>query len=1155
MKIRTTLATLVFCVLPALLFAQEFRAMISGSVTDPSGGAVAGATVTATNLSTNSQTIVRAGSDGNYVLPQLAPGRYELTVEGAGFQKYTRSGITLNIGDKASVQIRLEMGKLTESVTVNAELTGIEQNQSVMGQLMDNKKVSELPLNGRQVFMLLQLSAGVVFTQQQFGASGFSGTRAWDINGNYTIHGSRPNTNAFLLDGAPLGVDGKWDYAPLVDAVEEFKVTAAASDASHGLTGGGVINMTMKGGTNQIHGLASEFIRNNIFDALATQTNRAAAQSPYLKNQQHQWNSFAAMISGPIIKNKFFYSGNYEGYRERTPFPVTNSVPTLEQRAGDFSRTFNAAGGLTVIYDPLTTRQSGNNFVRDPFSENRVPAQRIVPVAKNILGYVPVPNIVTNPVTNLNNFASSPNIGEYGYDSFYMKFDYNWNSKHRSFGSHTQNHGQEFRTQTGFPKGNPAKYGPDPNRRAHYAATLDHVWTATPSTVVTGRLAWDRYYFKRDLASTENFDGSGLGFTGRMGANPVQHFPSLTMTNYVNLGAGVPRIFQPNDVFSIVTDVARSAGRHFLKVGLRAGQARFSRSNAGDWDGLFGFTPAFTQRDPQRGDTTSGNSVASFLLGYPASGGTDVNAESTYENKFIGVYIQDDFKISSKLLVNLGLRWDIQTPSTERFDRQLVGFDPAARYQLGPSAAQGGFVFADNNTRQAWSTHYRDLQPRLGVAYQMTPKIVWRAGYGLSFLPVNGTGGPADVQQNGYSRRTPLVATVGGGLNSFIPGQPGTGTLQNPFPTGILQPIGAGLGPRTQVGQALTYLNPDYVVPRVHQFNVGFDYELPGKVVAEFSFVGTRTRKFPVTRQTNAIPLAERLKGIDDPNYLNAAVPNPFAGAADLASTGLSAATITRSQALRPYPQFTGITVSGLNLGNTSYNALEARVNKRLSHGLAVTGTFTWSKNLEATAFREDQYELPSRVLADFDRSRHLSFHALYDLPIGRGRMVGKNWNGILNAAFGNWQYNFILESMTGTPTGMPDATPVRNPKLADGEQTFDRWFNTCTLLTNGQRSRCISTDEPITFVQLKPNELRTYSAQFPNIRDPWRAQINMSVFKVFPVRERVRIEFRAESFNAFNTPIYAGPNVNPTNPNFGVVVRDQQNFPRNMQFALRFKF
>ncbi len=1139
----------------AALLAQEFRALISGSVTDPSGAAVPAAVVTAVNNATNVRTAAKSAGDGNYVIAQLPPGPYDLTVEAPGFQKYTRSGVTLNVGDKATIRVRLEVGATSESITVNAGLTGIEQNQSVTGQLMDNRKVSELPLNGRQVFMLLQLSAGVLFTQQQFGATGFSGTRAWDVNGNYSMHGSRANTNAFLLDGAPLGVSGAWDYAPLVDAVEEFKVSAFANDASHGLTGGGAVNMTMKSGANQLHGLASEFFRNNVFDAVATQTNRAAAQRPDLKNQQHQWNSFAGMLSGPIIKNKFFYSGHYEGYRQRVPFPVTVTFPTAEQRTGDFSNTLNASRNLIVVYDPLSTRQAGSSYARDPFPGNRLPSQRIVPVAQNILKFVPMPNIVTNPITNFNNFAASPNVGQYRYDAYYVKFDYFWNSSHRTFASHTQNHGSETRTGNGIPVGNPAKQGPDPNNRAHYAATLDHVWTVNPTTVLNARIAWDRYYWLRRLTSNDAFDGSTLGFKGRSGANTAPHFPIVTMTNYTVIGANVDRMFQPNDTYTSVVDLSRTAGRHFLKFGMRAGQARFSRSNKGDLDGLFAFTPAFTQRDPQRGDTTSGQAVASFLLGYPASGGTDTNPESSYVNYFLGLYVQDDFRVTPKLTLNLGARWDLQTPSTERYNRGITGFDPNATYTLGQAQARGGFTFADKDHRQSWSKHYRDFQPRLGAAYQMTSKLVWRAGYGLSFLPINGTGGPTDILQTGYARRTPLVPTIGGGLNSFIPARPGAGTLENPFPDGILQPYGSSLGPKTQVGQAITYLSSEYVIPRVHQFNVGFDYDLPWKTTLEISYVGNRTRRFPVSKQTDAISLAERLKGFADPNYLNASVPNPFAGAPELAGTGLAAATITRTQSLRPFPQFTGVTNAGLALGSTSYNAMELRFNKRLTNGLVLTGTYTWAKIIDRSSFREDQYQETERVISALDRSQHLAINALYDLPFGRGRAIGSHWGKIPNAVFGSWQYNIIVEAMTGTSTNLPDATPARDPKLSGGAQSYDRWFDTCTLLTNGQRSNCASANAPVTWVQLKPNELRTYSSRFPNVRNPSRPQINMSVFKTFPIRERFRLEFRAESFNSCNTPIYAGPDISITSPNFGVVTRDQQNFPRSMQFALRLLF
>lgn len=1138
--------------------AQEIRASLSGNVTDPTGAAITGAHIAARNTATNVVVNTTSGGDGRYALSQLPPGPYELTAEAEGFRKFTRRGITLNVGDKAGIDLRLEVGSLAESVTVTAELTGVESNQSVMGQLMDTKKVSELPLNGRSYLMLLQLSAGVVFTVQQFGPAGWSGTRQWETGpaaGQFTIHGSRPRSNAFLLDGAPQGVEGGTSYVPLVDAIEEFKVVSPTSDASQGLSGGGVVNLTMKSGTNELHGLLSHFLRNNIFDANTTQTNRAAAQRPDLKSQKHQWNNFSAMLNGPVKKDKLFFSANYDGFRQRVPFPVTNTVPTLAQRDGDFSQTYNAARQMLVIYDPLTTRQQGTSFVRQAFPGNRVPADRISTPARNILKQIPLPNIVTNPITQFNNYAASPNTGQYRYDSYYVKFDYVWNEKHRSFVSETQHWGHEYRAVNGLPRGNPGISGGDPNTRDHLAATIDHVWAINPRTVLNARLAGDRFVQGNYRRAAQNFDGSQLGFNGPIGSFPQTRFPTLTFTDYLSM-ANQPAIgYSPNDTYTAVADVSRTVNRHFLKWGTRISQSRYSRFTAGNWFGSFAFNKGFTQRDPQRGDAVSGNAMASFLLGYAASGNTDVNPYSSYENKAVGLYIQDDIKLTSTLTLNVGLRWDVQMAPTERFNRIVRGFDPDVTYALGNTQARGGFLFADENHRQPWSTNWRDFQPRFGVAWQTGPKLVWRAGYGLSYLPLNGIGGAGDIQQNGYSRSTPLVPTIGGGVNSFIPAQPGAGTFELPFPEGILQPQGAGLGPKTQVGQAIAFQNADYQIPRVHQFHFGFNYELPGKVTTELSYVGSRTRKFPVNKALNSISMSERLKGVADSTYLNASVPNLFAGAPELAGTGLANTTVTRSQSLLPYPQFGGVTMNGLPIGNTSYDALEVRVNKRFSGGLALTGSYTFSKTIEAVAFREPQYEKPFRVLADFDRTHHLTAFALYDLPFGRGKRIGAGWGRAFDLIAGNWQYNAVLEYMSGTPVQLPDATPVGDPRLPGGKQSFGRWFNTCTLMTSGARANCASPDEPIAWLQLKPNEPRTYTSRFPNLRNYWLPQMNMSVFKMFPIRERVRLEFRAEAFNAFNTPIYGPPNVGLTSAQFGVVTLDQNNFPRNMQFALRLKF
>jgi len=1135
--------------------AQEYRAVISGQVIDPSASAIPRAVVIATNVDTNVSLTTATGADGNYTLFQVPFGRYNITCEAPGFRKFTRAGVSLNVGDKVTVNIRLEVGDVTESVTVTGELLATETNRSVLGQLMDNKGVSELPLNGRQVFMLMQLSAGVIFTQKQFGSTGFSGTRAWDTNGQWTMHGGVTNSNAFLLDGASIGAGGGgWLFAPLVDGVEEFKVSAPSADASLGMSGGGVVNMTMKSGTNALHGTFSEYVRNHLFDAVSTQTNRAAAQRADLKNQQHQWNDFSALMSGPIRKDKLFYSAWYEGFRERVPFPVTVSVPTVEERFGDFTRTREGGGRVIQVFDPLTTVEAPGRFVRTPFAGNRIPVNRIHPISNNILKFIPLPNIVTQPITQTNNFASSPNIGKYGYDAWYAKFDYIWGNNHRTSASVTENFGYEYRRGNGILSG-PAVTGNDPLRRNHYASTLDHVWTMGPTLVLNLRAAWERYISYSRQDEIDQFDGSALGWRVPIGSYPGIRFPALTFEGYTSIGTGGQN-YPPNNLYTVAADLSKTMGKHFLKIGGRIGEIRRSTNPSGNWYGNFAFTRGFTQRDPQRGDADSGHGIASFLLGYPSGGGTDTNSAATFTARSYSLYLQDDFKITPRLTLNFGVRWDAQTPIQEWHDRMIVGFDQNAAYKLGAGDARGGFAFAGPGQRQAWSANYGDIQPRFGAAYQLRPKLVMRTSYGLSFLPLGGTGGNTALRQNGYNIRTPYVATIGGGVNSFIPNRPGASTYDQPFPQGILAAPGRSLGTRTHVGQGVTFDDPTYVIPRVHQFNFGLEYELPWwNVTAEASYVGSRTRKLPHTKNIGVISLEERLKGFADPVYLTASVPNLYAGAPELAGTGLSAATVSRGQFLRRFSQFTGVGQANLSSGHQTGDLLETRMNKRFSGGLMFIGAYTFAKLHHTRGFREDQYDYIYRTIVDYDRPHHFTFTFQYDLPFGRGKRFASGANTVLEKIIGGWQFNTALEYMTGTPTPRPDAHNLRNPELPDGEQTYGKWFDTCTLLTNGQRSNCSSPQAPITWVQLKPNELRTYDDRFSNIRDHWATQVNMSVFKNIKIGERYTVQLRAEAFNAFNTPIYAGPTTGLTSNLFGQVVLDQTNFPRSMQFAFRLSF
>jgi hypothetical protein len=1109
------------------------------------------AEVVAVNTATQARSATHSDDSGNFVLTELPPGKYDLTVSAGGFSTYTRQGISLSVGDRANLAVTLEVGQVSSSVAVNAELTGIESNQDITGQLMDTRQVSSLPLNGRQAFMLLQLSSGVVFTQQFFGPGGFSGTRAYDVNGLWSIQGSYVGTtgsNAFMLDGAPLGVNGQWDYSPVVDAIEEYKVQMPTNDASLGLTGGGVINMTMKSGGNGYHGVVSHFLRNQLFDALTTQQNASCAVRRDQCGYQHQFNDFTFVVTGPIVKDRFFFSGSFETFWDRVPRPITQTVPTAPQRMGDFSQTRNAAGQLITIYDPLTTTQSGNQFVRTPFPGNVIPGDRISAVSRNILGYVPLPNITTNPITNFNNLGLSPNVGFFRYNAWFTKFDYQWNDKNHTFFSETQNYGSNNSSNNGLPTGNPAKTGSDPARRNHYGTTLNHVYTKNGTTVFDFRAAWDRYLTYLTSTSANDTDGSLLGFQGPTGSFPQPKFPSLTFTSYMPLG-NTGDNYLPIDTYTLAGNVSHISGRHVIRFGTRFGLFRNSVRNTGPWYGAFAFTPAWTQANPLAASSTSGSDLASFLLGYPNSGSTTTNTQGSIQNKSFSAYIQDDFKITPTLNVNLGLRWDMQTAPTERFDRNIYTFDSGSNYQLGPGTATGQLIFADSDHRQPWDTKFGTFQPRVGASWQVTKKMVVRAGFGTTVVPLNGDGGSGAVDQTGFSFATPFVATQGGGVNAYIPGQPGSGTLSLPFPNGILTPR----LPAVPYGQAIAFTNRDYKVPLVYQFNVGLSRDLPWRTVFEASYVGSRTTRYPVSRVISAISLQDVQRGVANPAYLTQAVPNPFFGAPELVGSSLNSRTIPNSQALSPFPQFASVTQNGTPIGNTSYDALQIRLSKRLSSGFSVTTSYTFSKTMQQISYLAPQYTSLERVLTPFDRSQHLSISSLLELPFGKGHRFGSNWSTPLDLAAGGWQLNVIYEYMTGTPTLMPNATPVHDPSIPN--QSFSKWFDTCTQLVSGARSGCSSASAPITWMQLLPNQLPVASTYLPNIRNPWAPNVNISLFKSFSIKEFVKLELRGEAFNATNTPIYQGPNTSITSPLFGTVTLSQQNFPRNLQFALRATF
>lgn len=1144
---RKMLFALLLAVLARPAGAQQFKANLTGTITDGQGAVIPGVTVTVMNTDTNVAAETISDSSGAFAVRDVVPGKYRVTAALSGFKTFVRDGIVLHTAETATISVKMEIGNLEETVTVSAGLTAVESNQGVLSQTMDNKKVSELPLNGRQVYMLLQLTAGTLFTQQQFGASGFSGTRAWDVNGSVTIHGSRTGNNEFLIDGASNAGTGGWTYAPPVDAIEEFKVDTASTDASYGRTSGGVVNLTLKSGTNQLRGSATALFRGTALDS-----NQIQNKLNNISNKGHKYTDGEAMVSGPIRRGKTFFMGGYQGFYEEIPFPSTATVPTDLQRAGDFSQTFNASGALIQIFDPLTTTCNAQGVcTRTAFADNKIPANRVNPVAAALIAQMPRAN-APGTITGNNNFIASPNLGHYRYNSYLTRIDHSFGTRQRMSFSNSANWGSERRSENSLPP--PALRSDNwPTHRNHYLATGDHNFVLGPRTVLNSRFAFDRF----NEPHPKEFGPLGsvtLPFKTPFQLTDEPWFPNINMTGYANMFAqGFRQTL--NDIWSAQTTLSRTMGTHLMKAGAQYRLYRMIRKNVGNQNGTYAFNDSFTRRNALTGDG-SGNGFATFLLGYPTSGSVDINAESDQHYPNYNLFVQDDWKIGPRATLNLGLRWDYQSPVTEVHDAMTVGYDPNSPnpFQLpagtiNPATGQpygtlrGGLLYAGvgGNSRSPYKGDWNNIQPRIGLTYRVTDSISARANYGRSYLGI--TACCFGVQQDGFSQTTNLI-TAGP-----LTGVPIT-TLDSPFPGGqFLQPVGNTLGLATANGQGFSFRNPDFEIPYSDQWMAGVTIELPWKLSLDAAYVGNKVDKLPVGRNINLIPEAERIKGIarlgGNPSYLSQTFANPLAGL--LPGTSLNAATLTRNDLLRPNPLFQGITRDFNNIGWSSYKALETSLNKRLSGGLLTQVTYTWSERLQATALLNPYDAKPFEDLDPNDRPHRLTITALYNLPFGPGMRFGGNSSGALARLLEGWQYNVIGEISSGTPIDMNGNAVPTTDHFAIDNQSLTKWFDTSTR-ANPRPDGTFAWD-----TNIGANDFRQSPLRFPDVRQDSKPIWSMSLFKNTRVGGRFSTQFRAEVFNVFNTRVYNGPiSTDPTNANFGVVSNSQINFPRQGQLGIR---
>ncbi len=1113
----------------AMAAAQSFTGSILGTVRDSSGAVVPNASVTVVNTGTNAKTTAQSDEHGIYIAPLLPPGSYSLEVSAAGFKKFVREGITLQVNQQAQVDVALAIGEVAESVVVTADVTQLETTTSTIGKVVDNRRIVNLPLNTRNVYSLVFLTPGV---------SGTVGNNYGEMR--YSVNGARARMLDTLIDGVSAahatvtGFSGISVF-PSVDAIEEFKVMGANYSAEFGRSMGSVLNVVFKSGANQLHGSAYEFLRNSVLDANNFFDNTRGRQLASFRRSQ-----FGGTLSGPIRRDKTFFLVAFEGLRERGFANRTFTVPTALERQGDFSQTRAQNGQVIQMFNPFTTRANpgGSGFIRDPFSGNRIPAAMFDPVAVNAVKYYPQPNTPGNAVTNQNNYSQSgsaqSNITQHDY-----RVDQMISPSQRFFARYSTRLNESVPVVS-FPRDLAIAEGRIIEEDHVHGAVADYTNTVNPSTIFNARLGFARTLYK--------YNNQGLGFVPSSLALPRdidvavdrQMFPRFSTGNYVDLGGGDHR-YNAFMSYTALANVTKIVGKHNVKTGFEGRMLRVNVWEASS-NGVFNFSASMTQGpNPQAASATAGNGLASLLLGSGSSGQIIQGFKNVAVQSFYwAAYIQDDWRITPKLTLNLGLRWDIDTPRTERFDRMNY-FDPFAPSPLASvfPGLTGGLVFVGRDGRPRHDSPYdtNNLAPRLGLAYQLTPKTVFRAGYahlyGISHQAAHGTFGT-----QGFRRDHPWVTS----LDGITP----LNLLRNPFPDGFPPATGASAGLLTQVGASISAFVENTVAPWTRQMSVSIQHEFPAGILLDTAYVGTRGfqlfRNGEGGRSINQLyPEAFALG-----SRLNELVDNPFFGR--ITSGVVAARQVRRGQLLRPFPQFDTVTPMFESGGSSFYHALQVTASKRYSHGLQFEGSYTWSKNIDDGESHQNSYDIRStRALAPIDLTHRFVIGYIYDLPFGRGRKFGGQWSRLLDVALGQWQFNGITTFQSGTPISIS----ANNTAGLFNNQTRPNNNGRSAKLSGPVHKRLNRYFDTTVFGQPVPFTFGNAPARLPDIRVDGIRNFDLSLFKDFVLRERLKLQFRSEFLSAFNTPRFGGPNTSVTSASFGVI-SSQANAPRQIQFGLK---
>jgi hypothetical protein len=1137
-----------FLLFNGLVFAQQDpRGRIEGQVTDSTGAVAPRASLKATNADTRVATPAVSNHQGAYEIPYLNPGTYKLEAELAGFKHWIQQAVEVRSGERLRIDVRLEIGNVAESVEVTAESPVLESVTSTVGQVIGSKQSSELPLRGGSLAWLYTMAPGVVLPSLPAGGP-------WNIEqaSAARVAGGGLGSFDFNVDGVSSNsYGGRTAFVPPPDMVQELRIDTTSYDAAIGHSTGGSVNISLKSGTNRLHGTAglwlatgpmvtrNFFLNKYIFDP---NTGPVTPEKIKANTPVDRWWRNSVAVGGPAIipkiydgRNRTFWMFGYQGHNRAQPVQNNSSVPTEPQRNGDFSALLRV-GSQYQVYDPFTTAPSGARFTRQPLAGNVIPASRIDSGARIILKYFPLPTSAGSTDGQQNFTVPAPKTQI--MHAPVVRIDHNFGDKDRAFFrySRTDFEGQFDRLVKGSTVRGRSR------RRPHRGAAFDNVWVMSPEWVLDIRygFTWFQEYQSFDNIG---FDLKEFGFPPSLISQLDRRaisFPQIMVNGLLQLGndGGFRQTYYSH---SLLNTLSWSKGLHAIRFGADMRLLYDNSSTYGNVSPRLNFDQNYT-RGPLDNSPNApfGQGLASMMFGIPTGGLVDVNDSRAESSQFYSFFVQDDWRVTRKLTLNLGWRWEIETPTTERFNRATGDFDfttpspieaqARAQYARAPipeipaSAFRtpGGVTFLGlgGAPRTIRDPYYRALMPRLGLAWQLTPRSVVRAGYGIFYSLLGADF--SDVSQPGFNQRTNIVPTNNNGVTYVA-------SISNPLPIGMEKPQGASGGLLTYLGRSPGFFSSDGRRPYTQRWNFNVQLEPMKRTVVEVGYMGSRSVRQPVSANFNPVPKQylstspARDQAIID--ALSSNVANPFRGLDGFQGTGLSTAqNTTRSQLLRPFPHFTDLSTA-LPAGFSWYHGFTARLDRRFSRGFLVQANYTWSTTMEAVTYLNDTDSYPHRVISDLDRPHRLAASGVWELPFGRGRFLLKNSPNWLDQVVGGWQVQAIYNAQLGAPLAFGNVIyngTYSQMVLPAGQRILERWFNTDGFEKNSR-------------LQLASN-LRTFPARIRQVREPGINLWDLSVFKNFRIREGLRLQLRGEAEGALNHPNLGTPNTSPASTLFGAI-------------------